>query len=200
MRRPVSRAAGRAVAAVAVAALTGCQLGERPVLAPAPQPTGDAAADAVLLRFDGATSEAFTADYVITTPLGATAEARVDQAGRSRRTVDIGAVHYVVDGPTSQTCTPTPDDCRVGLDSQPLSDLAVTPDFYALSPAARLRRDVAVRVGPTEASTETIAGQPATCVLIPVSATTARYCALDAGPLASLRTTDVTIELTAYSP
>ena len=30
---------------------------------------------------------------------------------------------------------------------------------------------------------------------IPIAQTAARYCALDAGPLASLRTTDVTIEL-----
>ena len=129
-------------------------------------------------------------------PVGAV----VVQQGESRRAVTIGDHRFVSDGAVSRTCAVTADTCTDGIDPAVVSDLAVTADFYDVSPATRLRRDVSQRVGSTEGAADTIAGEAATCVTIPIAQTAARYCALDSGPLASLRTTDVTIELTAYRP
>ena len=81
-----------------------------------------------------------------------------------------------------------------------ISDTQLSTDFYARSAATRLRRDADARTGDTVASTVEIAGQPATCVAIPLSSSTETYCALDSGPLARIDAADVRIELTAYSP
>ena len=180
--------------------LAGCFTGERPTLTPPPATTGDTAADAVLERLQNAGTAAFTAEYTIAAPTGANADAVVVQHGPSRRAVTIRDHRFVTDGAVSRTCHLVHASCVEGLDLAVVSDLAVTADFYDLSPAARLRRDVARRVGTTQGAAESIAGEAATCVTIPIAETAARYCALDAGPLASLRTTDVTIELTAYRP
>jgi hypothetical protein len=63
-----------------------------------------------------------------------------------------------------------------------------------------LRRDTELRAGPTRASTETIAGQPATCVVVPTTGGESTYCALDSGPLARLDAADLSIDLTRFRP
>lgn len=194
-RRPVG-----VVVLGALVVLAGCFTGERPTLTPPPETTGDAAADAVLERLQNAGTASFTVQYMIAAPTGARADAVVVQQGESRRAVTIGDHRFVSDGAVSRTCDLTADTCADGIDPAAVSDLAITADFYDVSPATRLRRDVSQRVGSTAGAAETIAGEAATCVTIPIAQTAARYCALDAGPLASLRTTDVTIELTAYRP
>ncbi len=181
-----------------LAPLGGCFTGERPVLSSAPESTGDAAVDAVLERLDRAGTATFTAGYRIANSAGPEAPATVAQEGTSRRAVTIGGTRYLVDGERSFTCDEG-GSCTNGLDAARVSDLGVTHNFYDASPATRLRRDAAARTGPSAASTDTIAGQPATCVSIPIAQTAARYCALDAGPLARMLTTDVTIELTSFS-
>lgn len=201
-RDRITRAAARGAAWAVLALLPvlgGCFTGERPELGAAPESTGDPAVDAVLQRLDQARTATFTAAYRIASPAGPEAEAAVAQEGTSRRAVTIGAVRYLVDGERSFTCDQG-GGCVNGLDAARVSNLNVTPNFFDASPATRLRRDAAARTGPSEASTETIAGQPATCVSVPVAQTAARYCALDTGPLALMRTTDVTIELTTFSP
>ena len=80
-----------------------------------------------------------------------------------------------------------------------MSNVQLTPDFYAASAAARLRHDTELRAGPTAASTETIAGQPATCVVVTTTGGESTYCTLDSGPLARLDAADLSIELTEYS-
>jgi hypothetical protein len=182
-------------------ALSACFTGERPKLAEGATTTGDAAADAVLSRLDAAGEAVFTADYTVLTKFGSvTTPAKVVQAGPARRAVTIGRVRFIIDGPDTATCDLNSDSCSDTIDVERVSNLQMTADFYAASPAARLRRDTALRAGPTRASTETIAGQPATCVVIPVTGGDSTYCALDSGPLARLDGADLSIELTAYSP
>ncbi len=60
-------------------------------------------------------------------------------------------------------------------------------------------RDAAARIAPPVASTETIAGQQATCVAVPVTGSTETYCALDGGPLARLDAADLRIDMTSWS-
>lgn len=190
----------RLLGAVAVAgALGGCQLGERPTLGPAPAPVGDDAIEAVLTELNAGSERAFRAEYSISTPSGETTTASVEQTAATSRTVVIGTTEYVVDGASRQTCEVGTTTCQPGLDAQPISVYAVTADFFGPSAVARLRREAEIRVGPTTATTETIADQPATCVTVPVADTASVFCALEGGPLARWRTTDVTIELTSFT-
>jgi hypothetical protein len=201
----VPRAAVRPRRLALVVALTvvlgGCFTGERPKLAEGAATTGDPAADAVLSRLDAAGEAVFTADYTVLTKFGSiTTPASVVQAGPARRAVTIGRVRFIISGSDTATCDLHADRCSDTIDVQRVSNLQLTTDFYAASPAARLRRDTELRAGPTRASTETIAGQPATCVVIPITGGESTYCALDSGPLARLDGADLSIELTGYSP
>ncbi|MEY2521941.1 MAG: hypothetical protein QOJ66_506, partial [Ilumatobacteraceae bacterium] len=56
------------------------------------------------------------------------------------------------------------------------------------------------RIGATIPHTVQMAGQPATCVEVPVSGGVSAFCALTNGPLARLDNGAVTIELTQYTP
>jgi len=193
----LARTLGLLVAAAAVS--TGCVTGERPTLANAAATTGDAAADAVLQRLDRAAGATFTAAYRVDTSRdGVTTSASVSQEGPTRRSVTIGEVQYLSTGDGTSTCT-TLGGCADGLDPTRVSDLQVTPTLDAASPAARLRADVPRATGPPVASTETIAGQPAVCVTVPLVPTGTTVCALDSGPLARLVAADVRVELTSFT-
>ena len=181
-------------------ALSACFTGQRPKLAEGAATTGDAAADAVLTKLDAAGGKVFTADYTILTKFGSiTTPATVVQAGPARRAVTIGRTRFIINGSDTATCDLDSGSCSDTVDLQRVSNLQVTADFYAASAAARLRRDTELRAGPTRASSETIAGQPATCVVIPVTGGDTTYCAIDSGPLARLDGADLSIELTDYS-
>lgn len=196
MRRPSLRAPGWLTGITIVAA--GCQLGARPTLGPAPAPTGDDAVEAVVAELTAGTDRAFTAEYTIRTPRGEETTAIVEQTTATERTVTIATTRYVVDETRRQTCETGSSACRPGLDPQPISLFAVTPEFFAASAVTRLRSDAMFRVGPSTPAAETIAGEPATCVTVPVADTASVFCALAGGPLARWRTTDVTIELVAF--
>jgi len=181
-------------------ALSACFTGPRPKLAEGAATTGDAAADAVLSRLDATGGKVFTADYTILTKFGSiTTPATVVQAGPARRAVTIGGTRFLINGSETGTCDLDAGTCSDSIDPQDVSNLQVTADFYAASAAARLRRDTELRTGPTRASTETIAGHPATCVVIPVTGGDTTYCALNTGPLARLDGADLSIDLTKYS-
>jgi hypothetical protein len=200
----VSRAKRRCHLALGVAitlALSGCFTGERPRLAQGATSTGDPAADAVLSRLDAAGQTTFTGDYTVLTRFGGiTTPVTVTQAGPARRAVTVGDVRFIIDGPQTATCDLQTDTCSPTIDVARISDVQLTPDFYAASAAARLRRDTELRAGPTRASTETIAGQPATCVVVPTTGGESTYCALDSGPLARLDAADLSIDLTRFRP
>jgi hypothetical protein len=180
--------------------LAGCFTGARPHLADAPAETGDAAVDAVLDRLEHSRTAVFTADYDVLTRFGGLqTPATVVQAAADRRSITVGDVRFLYDGATTATCLLDTAACSGTIDAGQISDTQLAPDFYGTSAAARLRRDAGARVDATTASSEVIAGEPATCVAIPVPSSTSTYCALDSGVLARLDAADVVIDMTAYS-
>ena len=201
MARPVPRLRHGALTLALVIGLSGCFTGERPRLAEGASTTGDPAADAVLSRLDAAADATFTTEYSVVTKFGnLTTPATVVQAGPARRAVTIGRIRFIIDGANTATCDLDTSECSTTIDAARVSNVQLTPDFYAASAAAKLRRDTELRAGPTRASTETIAGQPATCVVVTTTGGESTYCALDAGPLARVDAADHSIELTEYSP
>jgi hypothetical protein len=187
-------------AIVAAVGLSGCFTGPRPTLADAPEMTGDPAADAVLQRLDIAGTTVFSGDYDVLTRFGGVERAvSVVQAAPARRSVTVGSIRFILDGAITATCDLDADVCTDTLDVARISDSQLSTDFYARSAATRLRRDAGARTGATVGSSVDIAGQPATCVAIPLSASTETYCALDSGPVARIDAADVRIEMTGYS-
>ncbi|MET0146648.1 MAG: hypothetical protein ABW328_17945 [Ilumatobacteraceae bacterium] len=200
-RRRRSRTATGSLAAsvLATLALTGCFTGERPHLAESAASTGDPAVDAVLTLLDTSRTATFSADYTVLTRFGGLeSPASVVQAG-DRRSITVGPIRFIFDGSSTATCQLETGACTETIDAGMISNTQLAPDFYGSSAAARLRRDAAARVGPTTARVETIGGQPATCVTLPIAETTTTYCALSDGVLARLDGADVVIELTAHS-
>ena len=186
--------------AVAVIGMSGCFTGERPTLAHEPS-TGSAAVDAVIDRVDSLSGTVYTADYdVVTTFDNQTTLARASQSGIGRRSLTIGDVRYLVDGSSVRTCTVSTGQCTDTLDASRVSDVQMTPDFFGTSLSARLRHDAEVAAGEPTASTQEVAGQPATCAAIPVDGTTNTYCVLDNGVLAMLAAGDLIVTMTAYEP
>lgn len=195
-----------ALAVVVTVCLTGCATGQRPYFEDTPTvvgtPTGDAAIDAVLVLLDQVDSATFTATYNVTLLFGnVTTPATVTQAGgSSRRAVTLGAVRYTTDGQGTRTCRLDTGACTDGADPAAVSNTGVTPEFAFGDIAKRLRRDAASRIGPGVASAQTIAGQNATCVEVPVTGGVKAYCALQDGVVASFAGADVLIDLNEYRP
>ncbi|MDJ0767750.1 MAG: hypothetical protein QNJ12_03115 [Ilumatobacter sp.] len=189
--------APRLAVVAAVCALPACVTGERPTLVPEP-PVNDPAVETVLERLDRAGSTAFTAVYdIIPSSTGTTTTATVRQGSDGRRRVTVGEIDYVVSGSTTRTCTI--ESCVDGLDDARISNLNITHRFWGDSFASRLRLDATRNIADGRGRVETIAGQPAACVGVPVIGGTVDYCALDAGVLGRYFGADVSIELTSYT-
>ena len=195
----------RALVAVVAAglAVSACATGERPYFSDSPNSpgelTGDAAVDDVLALLDRAGGARFAADYTIITRFGgAEVDAQVAQLSEERRTVTIGDVLFRFDGTSVETCQLETGKCSPDIRDNLVSDVQVTHRFYAEEAAIRLRRDATDRIGDTAGEQTRVAGRPVTCVSIPLSGGTTRYCALDSGVLALDDDADVHIELTAY--
>lgn len=191
------------VGALTISTLSGCIIGERPSLSEEPgapgEPTGDAAIDAVVELLDSAPSARFSADFTILTRFGGIeTDAEVVQLSEDRRTVTIGDVQFRLDGADRSTCNLASGDCASGVKNNRISDLQITHRFYAEEAAIRLRQDAGARTGTTDAQQTEIAGQPATCVVIPLGGGDVQYCALASGVLALIDDADVHIELTGY--
>ncbi len=204
MARRASPAARRAgslgAAAVLTVALAGCFTGQRPTLADGPVMSGDPAVDAVLARLDATRTSVFSAGYDVLTRFGDKhTAATVVQAGPARRVVTVGHIKFIVDDAQAATCDLDTSMCSDTIDAARISDTQLAPDFFATSAAIRLRRDAAARIAAPVASTETLAGQQATCVAVPVTGATETYCALDGGPLARLDAADLRIDLTSWA-
>jgi hypothetical protein len=204
MARRASDTARRAGTLGAAAAITltlaGCFTGQRPTLANGPVMSGDPAVDAVLVRLDAARASAFTVGYDVLTRFGdKRTAASVVQAGPAQRAVTVGHIRFIIDDAEAATCDLDTSTCSDTIDAARISDTQLAPDFFATSAAIRLRRDAAARIAPPVASTETIAGQQATCVAVPVTGSTETYCALDGGPLARLDAADLRIDMTSWS-
>lgn len=194
-----------ALFAIAVPALSGCMTGERPTLNTAPTAagmvTGDEAIDAVLAKLDAYAGAVYTADYSATQLYGGTTTpVAVAQSAPDRRSVTIGDVRYLTMGGSTRTCVLTTGSCTDGTDAQPVSDTGVTPDVASGAIAKRLRRAASARVGATITTAPEIAGQPATCVEVPLGDGNGVFCVLADGTLARFASADVTIELVRYVP
>jgi hypothetical protein len=185
--------------------LSGCFTGERPSFTTEPfEPgtsSGDPAIDAVLTELDTVNEGPFTADYTVLTKFGNTTRPATVGVSPGRRSVTVGDVRFITINGTSQTCIlDKSDPCSSTIDPQRISDVQITPDFYAVDAAKRLRRSAIARIGTPIAHLETYAGQQATCVDVPVPGGTSTFCALTKGPLARLDDGAVTINLTQYAP
>ncbi len=200
--------AARLVTTAAACALAGCALGPRPTLTTERQ-IDDSAIEAVLDRLDVAGTGTFTAVYsVVPTLAGAApADVTVTHSPTSSMVVfstagTVTVEYATVDG-EQRTCAQGQTECVAGLDETRISNLGITSSFWGPSTANKLRTDGGRNVGPANASTTTLAAQPATCAAVPVGGAalaTVQYCALDAGPLAAYRGADAVIELVSYTP
>jgi hypothetical protein len=161
-------------------------------------PSGDAGADGVLSLLEGTTGATFTATYHITRKLGPQeTDATVVQQGDAR-SITVGDVRFLH---TSRdlTCSMSSDACEPGTLDARISDYSVGSAFWAGGPARALRVAMTRRRGPPVASTQSVAGQSAQCVDVPVGAGVEHYCATALGPIARWDTAAVAVELTGLS-
>ena len=190
--------------------LSGCMEGERGYFADDPfaagTTTGDPAIDAILVKLDdaadGPATAQLTAAYSVLTKSGITnhtATVALDSSsGSTQRSIVIDDVHFIDAPGVSATCAvDSSSPCTDGLDLARVSNVGITPNFYASDTAKRLRRDALAKLGPTLTSAINVAGFQADCVDLTLPGGTARYCVLATGMLALLDDGDVRIELTA---
>jgi hypothetical protein len=185
--------------------LSGCFTGQRPSVTtdpfPSGSPAGDPSIDQVLAQLDVINPGPYTADYTVLTKFGNITRPATVAVAPSRRSVTVGNVRFLTTNGSSQTCIlDKTDPCSSTLDPARISDTQITPDFYAVDAAKRLRRSAVARIGTPIASVETIAGQSATCVDVPVPGGVSVYCVLANGPLARLDDGAVAINLTQFAP
>lgn len=184
------------MSALAATLLTACFTGSRPTFAPAAPTVSDPAMSAVLKLLDAPSDGPFTAQYSILTKFGnITTSATVTQLGPGQKSITIGTVRFIFDTAGAQTCNLVLGSCEPGTIDQRVSDLSLTHEFFSAAPAARLRQDAYTMTTVPTASTESIGGQPATCVTIPIPAGSKVYCALANGVLARQDTPDLRIDL-----
>lgn len=152
--------------------------------------------------FGARASGAETAAFEIR-PTSSTAKPVLATVSRdlTRLVVSIREIQYRTDERGPQTCRTTTQSCTRGLNSQPLSDLQISAQFWG--PAIRQQLEspaLAARIGPIRTTQATIAEQLAVCIDVPGPQVTDRYCALPTGMLAALSTAAVTVTLVDYLP
>ncbi|MEY2570037.1 MAG: hypothetical protein QOE63_387 [Acidimicrobiaceae bacterium] len=185
--------------------LSGCFTGKRPSVVKDPFPaglaTGDPAIDQVLAQLDAANAGPYTANYTVLTKFGNVSRPASVSVEQGRRSVTVGDVRFLTVGNASQTCLlDRQNPCSPSIQPARISDTQVTPDFYAADAAKRLRRDATAIVGKPISHVETMAGQQATCVDVPLSGGTSVFCVLSGGPLARLDDASVAIDITQFAP
>lgn len=195
----------RAAALGLLIVLSGCFTGQRPSFTSEPfergTPSGDAAIDEVLSQLDAVNTGPYTADYTVLTKFGNTTRPASVSVDADHRSVTVGNVRFLSTTDSTQTCIlDKSDPCSSSLDPARISDTQITPDFYAMDAAKRLRRSAQAKIGSTIPHVDQIAGQSATCVDVPVPGGTSVFCALTNGPLARLDDGAVAINLTQYAP
>jgi hypothetical protein len=185
--------------------LGGCFTGKRPSVVSDPFPvgksTGDPAIDQVLDQLDMNNVGPYTAEYTVLTKFGNVTRPAVVAIDHDRRSVTVGQVRFLTINNAAQTCLlDTTNPCSSSIDPARISDTQITPDFYGADAARRLRRDATSVIGASVSHVESIAGQSATCVDVPLPGGTSVFCVLAGGPLARLDDASVAIELTKFTP
>jgi hypothetical protein len=198
------------VIGVLAVAAAGCATGPRPHFVQPPPtsallggkagtPSGDAGADTVLRLLEGNPASDFTATYHITRKLGPNeTDATVVQDGADR-SITVGDVRFVHTS-DDQTCSVSAQTCAPGTLDARISDYSIGSSFWAAGPARALRVALTRRSGPPVASTQTVGGQDAQCVDVPVGAGVEHYCATAQGLVARWDTAAVGVELTGLAP
>lgn len=177
--------------------MSGCFTGQRPRFSEVSATVNDPAIAAVVGKLDTPLTSAFTATYEILTKFGdVTTPASVSSNGLSDVSITIGSVRFLLRGPNTQTCELSTGTCTSTIDDARISDKSLTHDFYAASPAARMRQDAVVATVAAIASAATYGDQMATCAQIEFAGgNVKKYCALDNGLLAFQDTPDLRITL-----
>jgi hypothetical protein len=188
-----------------VVTMAGCALGARPhltqeaaALGGAPgTPSGDVAADRVLGLLEAVSDAPFTATYQVTRKLGPNVTTATVVQDGDRRSITVGDVRFLH---TEQdaTCILSTKVCEPGVQDARISDYSIGSAFWADGPARALRVSMTRRAGAPVASTQTIGGQDAECVDVPVGAGVEHYCAAPAGPIARWDTAAVSVDLTGF--
>jgi hypothetical protein len=161
-------------------------------------PTGVAAADAVLQRLEGAQAPAYTAEYTITTNFGGkSTKATVAKSG-DRRSVTIGNVRFLVDG-DRQTCDLDTGQCENGIQEARVSDIGLTSQFAAASPARQLRVSLTRRTREPSSQTPPPGQSNAVCVMVPVGDGEEQTCAVPEGVIGAWSTAAVDVHLDRIS-
>ena len=183
--------------------LTACVTGKRGHLEAAvagAEAVNDPAVQAVVGKLETPNTTQYTAVYNVITKFGnTTVSATVAQSSPVDRSITIGNVRFLDEQAGAQTCDLTTHQCDSGLQDQRVSNTQLTHDFYAASPALRLRHDVNTMVSAAAGSTKQVAGQNATCVQTFFAAGSKTYCVLDNGLLAQQDTPDLRIDLTSLT-
>ena len=191
------------LAAVVGLVLSGCITGQRPSFEdeqPAEGATGNEAIDAVLQQLDAAGSTTLTAVYEISAATGDDARAAVVIADDTRTSITVGDRRYLLENGAGITCDLTADECEASINDAHISNLQITHDFFGPAFAQRLRVDADRRIADPTGFEQSIAGQDAVCVTVPVTGGDKLYCALDAGVLARYQGADTLIDLIRYRP
>ena len=193
---------GLALVLVTSVVLAGCFTGPRAHFAEPAGSVDDPAIAAVIAKLETLPTGAFTATYEILTKFGdVTTQASVSSNGLSESSVTIGSVRFIFQASGAQTCQLSTGTCTPTTDDALVSDKSLTHEFYAVSPAARMRQDALVATAVAIASTATYGAQTATCVQIDFTGgNLKKYCALDNGLLAFQDTPDLRITLLSIAP
>ena len=162
-------------------------------------PVGDAVVDAVLAGLERTMTTSFTATYAIARKLGATRATALVSRAPLATSVTIGDIRFVR-ADVDHTCVLSTKTCEDTINDARISDLGLASSFWRDAPARSLRVAYSRRAGAAVGSDETIAGQPAHCVAVPVGTGVERYCSLDTGAVARWDTAYVTVELTSWEP
>lgn len=199
MKRRVDNWVIGCVAALFVAAGSGCVTGERPTLA-SNATTGFADVDELLGRVAGLNDAEYSAGYDVLVRYGdRTTTATASQSAGDRRSLTVGDVRYVVHGAITKTCTISTGSCQGVIDASRVSDVQMTPDFFGTSLSAQIALDAGRTTGLPVSSVEATEGGEALCVAIPISDSTSTYCVLDNGVLTRLDTAALQVTMTSYS-
>jgi len=190
--------------------LTACQTGERPSFETVPSDEGATPADqddsgpspqvdAFISLLDTPPPDGETATYeIVQVAQGVSATATVVRDA-VRTAVDVRDTQFRESAGRQETCGGVSGACAPGYAEQRLSDLQITTGFWGPALRQTLRSPtLEYRIGPITTTSETIAGQPATCIAIPGPSRVDRYCVLASGIAATIETAAVTVNLTDY--
>jgi hypothetical protein len=184
--------------------LGGCFTGPRPSEAEDPFPPGASSGspeiDQVLALLDTPSRGPYTARYSVLTKYGNTKRPATVAVDGDRRSVTVGDVRFITVGGTYGTCLlNSGQPCSTTIDAARISDTQLTPNFYGVDAAKRLRRDATSIIGTPMLHVEQTSGQQATCVDVPLPGGTAVFCAMANGPLTRLDDAAVSISMTDFT-